>query len=268
MQESGATLSARELIERITPIYPLDMNWFTNQLGLEYPVFIYWKPFLIPEINATTKQTGSHVSIYINQNHPYTRQLFGFAHECGHLYLKHRSNPDILENGEDPGLHREADEFATEVLMPRLWTTYLACRSKTPLSLIRLLTRRHSVSVEAASRRILELQLYSGVITLVSRRQIIFNYTSDDHRVNKPALTSLVLRETDLLPRGCYTERRTGLQRTSPYHLYAYRFPSGDILAACVLEPDRRCQYGNMVQDMVLRSSYLKQPASTSQNPL
>lgn len=257
MRESGATLSARELIERITPRYPLDMYWFIKQLGLEYPVFIDWKSFHIPEISATIyHRIGSHVSIYINKNHPYSRQLFGFAHECGHLYLKHRSNLDILEKGEDPALHREADEFATEVLMPRLWTTYLACRSKNPLSLVRLLTQRHSVSVEAASRRILELQLYRGVITYVNRRQIAFNYASDDCRVHKTALTSLVVRETGLMPRGCYTERRTGLRRTSPYYLYAYRFPSGGILAACVLEPDRSRQYGDLVQDLLIRCAY------------
>lgn len=67
--------------------------------------------------------------IYVNANHPATRQRFTIAHELGH-YMKHRDrigdgivDDYLYRSGLTDSLEHEANQYAARLLIPRVLAT-------------------------------------------------------------------------------------------------------------------------------------------------
>lgn len=79
------------------------------------------------DISGYIKENNDNVDIYIDSNDAASRQRFTVAHELGHLLL----HPDkkipeggriLFRNGSYSPQEREANAFASELLMPTDWT--------------------------------------------------------------------------------------------------------------------------------------------------
>jgi Zn-dependent peptidase ImmA (M78 family) len=127
------------VLEGYKGIVPVPVVDIAKDLGIE--VFLT-KRFKDAKSGEITKEDGTY-KIYLNANHPYTRNRFTLAHEIAH-YKFDRDFLDQEEEIEDfagktftiPSLERtktehderelKADQFAAELLMPedefvRIW---------------------------------------------------------------------------------------------------------------------------------------------------
>lgn len=116
---------ARELLSQVGETKnPIDLVPILRHLGinLEYD-------FLEDEISGVLDmRSPQNPVILINQSHSDTRQRFSIAHEIGHFVLEHIKGTFHLDkkvlfrkdypNPEDARREREANVFATELLMP------------------------------------------------------------------------------------------------------------------------------------------------------
>lgn len=89
--------------------------------------------------------------IGVNLRHSETRQRFTIAHELGHFLAKHP--PMICLDGVDWAQERFANRFASSLLMPVRIVRPILSKGGTAEDIARTCL----VSVEAATRRILEL---------------------------------------------------------------------------------------------------------------
>lgn len=109
--------------------------------------------------------TGSY-KVYINRYSPEGRVNWTYAHEIGHIKLRHLENydPDLLTDEEHWVLDREANIFAAEFLMPKSWLVRYA---KLPLTIpdIGQLKDLFDVSWEAMINRLDELGIQSKLET-------------------------------------------------------------------------------------------------------
>ncbi|SMB95965.1 protein of unknown function [Thermanaeromonas toyohensis ToBE] len=184
---SRARQKARELVRSLMPKYPLDIVQFANLLGLAKPVEFHKRRGLPDEVSALVIDKDWYGSIHIlsNANHPITRQRFRCVHELAHLYLEHKGRLHFYSPGnwchEDPVEHNEADIFATEVLMPVFHVIELASQVKNPLKLLQAMQLKFGVSLEAAARRIIELEIYKNSACILLRDgQVVFAYETPD----------------------------------------------------------------------------------------
>lgn len=99
-----------------------------------------------------------HRLIGVNGNHHRHRQRFTLAHELGHIVLEHppESTCSSLQIVE---CNREADLFASELLMPDYFVTELLPRTQSPAILARLF----DVSEEAMVRKLRYSERKKGV---------------------------------------------------------------------------------------------------------
>jgi Zn-dependent peptidase ImmA (M78 family) len=82
-----------------------------NDFGIE----VFWREFA--EIDGILVRTPDSAYIGINTNRSFVRKRFTLAHELGHFLLHKGSHVDG-SNPADNMLEREADMFASELLMP------------------------------------------------------------------------------------------------------------------------------------------------------
>ncbi|MBX2989895.1 MAG: ImmA/IrrE family metallo-endopeptidase [Bacteroidetes bacterium] len=129
---------------------PIDVERLASMLG-----------FQIVTIQSVRDELSGLVSpkhkiIGVNANHHHRRQRFTLAHELGHIILNHppESRCSLHEIAE---LNREADAFASELLVPtQLLKPLLASRTYSPSTLSRLF----DVSEEAMILRLKTLVEY------------------------------------------------------------------------------------------------------------
>jgi len=219
------------------PSYPLDIVWFLDRfnLGLEKDKRVYLAPCdCLP--NSVSASLIKHPRLnyqYIiyNSAHNAERKRFSVAHEFGHLALKHKAYS--IGDDEDPAIKKEADDFATELLMPRLKFISAAMMNLNldPISLaMKLRNRRHFwVSLEAACRRLLDLGLFTGVFVLYDSCRRYFTYNSEDFDPceDKAEIINKLLNE---LKHAVNSKKFSA--KISGLFFFARRFSSGQILAA------------------------------------
>ena len=78
------------------------------------------------DVSGSIEIEGGKPVIYVNNDHPVTRQRFTIAHELGHWFCGHLTDRDgkIIDNAECKRSaewdmrEREANKFAAELLMP------------------------------------------------------------------------------------------------------------------------------------------------------
>lgn len=92
-------------------------------------------PDFAQETGFTVLRNDNKYDVYLNGELVVGRDCFTLAHELGHIMLKHLLffEPYYLDVNLHHYLDREADQFATELLMPANWIK-AACRFTTPTS--------------------------------------------------------------------------------------------------------------------------------------
>ena len=113
------------------------------------------------ELSGVLVLRAGRVLIGLNRSHSPVRRHFSFWHEVGH-YLLHRGSWQVCQAGDgrpkENGAvspEREADAFATSLLMPDDWVR--ACSAE--MRELSALARRFGVSPRAMARRLQELGL-------------------------------------------------------------------------------------------------------------
>ena len=99
---------------------PIDIKAIAKAEG-----FKLYNQKLPQDVSGMIEKTKSQKNIYINSGHAPTRQRFSLAHELGHHFLhtidgEHKDNATLFrkENETTPEIDKEANRFASELLMP------------------------------------------------------------------------------------------------------------------------------------------------------
>lgn len=230
MAESIASIKARLLVNALNPRYPLNVTWLASKI-LGKPVVIDEQDFPI-NICAliVNKPEYETVHIGVNRNRTRASQRFSIVHELAHPYLGHKGNISYIEEEEDPVLRTEADAFATEILMPKYRILSLAGKYQKPLPLLRQILLRHDVSLEAACRRLIELEIYRGAFICFNDSQPLFAYNTPGFNIGIEKIFTLPKIEKNSI-----TSKQEIVNET-PVTCYLQRFRSGKFLAVWVEE--------------------------------
>jgi IrrE N-terminal-like domain len=170
---SWAGLSARRApvdVRRIAKLLELDIR-HDDRAGAEGQFTLHERRAVI-----VTSSWGSEA-----------RQRFTIAHELGHAYLLH---PDRGLSGEVcrrwPDDELFCNDFAASLLLPRPWLTGLLARRGTTLGTLRAVAQRATVSLPAASLRLLRSGLWQYALTewrVVDGRWVLSKANGIDHRL-------------------------------------------------------------------------------------
>ena len=122
------------LIEKICSMAQANTPVSMVDIAKELNVKIYHTSGLKDGESGLIRKEGDAYVIYINKNHPMTRQRFTMAHEIAHFLLhkdKLDAGKEIIENAkrevalyrsdssdQDRQMEAEADKLAAELLMP------------------------------------------------------------------------------------------------------------------------------------------------------
>lgn len=237
MPDSIASIKARLLINRLNPRYPIDVEWFASQI-LNKPVTIH-EVDLDNQCSAVIydKTYYDYIHIGVNKNHPKRKQRFGCFHELAHIYLEHKGNISFIDGEEDPVLRKEADDFAAESLMPKHRILSLAANSKEPLWLVRQIFQLYTVSNEAASRRIFDLDIHRGAVMIFNHRRLFCNHKSNGFNYDIDVIDSILKYECSNLHCGKAIQKELHFYKTHII-LHLYRFYSGNFLAFLIEAKD------------------------------
>jgi len=165
----------------------------------------------------------------VNRNRTRASQRFAAVHELAHPYLGHHGDISFVEEEEDPVLHTEADNFATEMLTPKDRIISLAYKHRDPIPLLYQIMRVHDVSLEMACRRMIELEIYRGAFVCFSELQPFFAYNSKGF-----SLEAEIIYDLPKIERGCLIAKHETIKGVA-VTCYIQRFrQSGKFLAAWV----------------------------------
>jgi len=136
-----------------TAALPIDIEAIAERLGFTV-VRLYDAP-----VECAGIVSPRHRLIGINGTHHHYRQRFSLAHEIGHLVLHHPAERKC-SRGQIARLNREADTFASELLIPTpMLRSLLGSLRCTPA-----LARLFDVSEEAMERKLCSLDRYVAAL--------------------------------------------------------------------------------------------------------
>ena len=244
MAESIAVIKARLLVKNLAPRYPINILWFANQV-LHKPSIIHLRE-LNPNCNAVIidKPCYDHIHIGVNINHPDNKQRFSIIHEIAHIYCEHKGNISFIDSEEDPVLRKEADGFATEILMPKYHILTLSSRINNPLNLAREIYNNFDVSYETACRRILELYIYRGAFFMFSDRKYFYKYATPGYSYDVNVLRKIFFNTCPTMRCGEKWTQNISMFGESNT-LFLQRLRSGTYLAFLIKEKSNPLQSYN-----------------------
>lgn len=139
---------------------PINVVSLSKNLGFEV-AFVD----LPDKVSAAIKIEKNKKAIFVNSNHPKTRQRFSISHELGHYLSGHEDYDEEKRIYMDPNKkytnsqyknEEEADEFAAELLMP----DFLLKRDVLERKLgLRELSINYQVSEQAMAIQLVNLKL-------------------------------------------------------------------------------------------------------------
>ena len=147
------TVARSILKRRRIDIPPIDVN---GLIAAEAPGYrIIYEEQWPDDMSGLTNQTEK--TIRINTKHSYSRKRFSLAHELGHICLDHDTilPHRIVEDTLHKEFEKEADEFASELLMPI--NMFKKAFASTPD--LDALAQLFQVSTSAVSVRLIKLHL-------------------------------------------------------------------------------------------------------------
>ena len=128
---------------------PVPVDKIAEKLGLKLVEFEFPESFS----GVLRKERGV---IGVNKNHPLVRRRFTVAHELGHFILGHEGDSIDEQSDRPMPLEREANTFASHLLIP----TDLVTASVKRVGLdLKTLAKQSWVSEQAMTIRLLEMNL-------------------------------------------------------------------------------------------------------------
>lgn len=132
--------------------------------------------------------------IYINNDrliNPYSeRARFTFAHELGHYFIdEHRialsrgfinSHPSFTGFVSDWKMERQADYFASCLLLPQKWIIEDCFKRRFNFALIQELSKKYQVSITATALRIANIDVYPIMIIFSKNCKIKWYWFTED----------------------------------------------------------------------------------------
>jgi Zn-dependent peptidase ImmA (M78 family) len=183
------------------------------------------------ELDAVTQWIDGDPPLFlINTHAPADRFRFSLAHELGHVIMHDEPGPTPLQE-------RQADEFASEFLLPADAIRAELKRGRLDLPRLLALKHRWGVSMAALLRRASTL----GVITDWQYRNLMVEMSALGYRTQEPSdlvrenprfIPELVARLHD--DRGCHLDRladASGLLPDEFVRLYLQKDDFGDFPA-------------------------------------
>lgn len=152
--------------KRLHQKYDLSLPVNLNDLAKKYASLTYTDiPMDIDGVAADLKVTGRRPHIFVNNVMPAKRQRFTLAHEIGHVVIPWHTGTifDVTAINESDNnieyweIEKEANAFATELLMPSFWVEELVKQNSLDVAnLHREIVKTADVSDIAACLRLIQ----------------------------------------------------------------------------------------------------------------
>lgn len=136
------------------------------------------------------ERAGSSTVIHLNPKRPYGRQQFTLTHEFGHYLLEHVEGVPLDDQRVDPNIERYCDQFAREVLLPRVWVTEQFSDAPHTMATIDRLAGRTGTSVSASIHALNAYLSWGAGLLIWRQRRDLWRIA---HKAIHPALRGKVL---------------------------------------------------------------------------
>jgi hypothetical protein len=233
------------ILKDLNPPFPLPLGllaeYLTEKGYVDRPIEFHVMPL---PVQATAlcycRPEFLKIRIILNSNRPDGSQRFGGFHELGHLALGHKIGLLRLWgeriNGEEDPLERvQADQFATEIMMPESHVFQLAAHYDHPFVFIEKMREVFRASLEAVVRRLVELRIFHGAFFLYNPRKLYFAYSTPDFFYDLEKMKKFLIQEYKTIYEGqefVWFERELE-DGTMEYYT---KYLSGNVLLALVKE--------------------------------
>jgi Zn-dependent peptidase ImmA (M78 family) len=182
---NAASTYAMELISALTPSAPIELAALANTLGLEIE-YCSASGFDGALICSKSNRVGT-ILVKDSIREP-GRKRFTIAHEIGHYVLPHHGHAGCLCGSDDveswaqsiADHEREANIFASELLVPRALVTEKVRQSHPTFDLIRDIAGTFSTSLTASAYRVMDLTGFRAAIVWSTRGVIRWFKSSDE----------------------------------------------------------------------------------------
>lgn len=151
---------------------PVDLYYIAEKLNC---IIRYVKDFPLTVDGMVLPLASGEYLVLINQYIKSVRKRFTLAHELGHVYLKHYLKYGLYKSKDQQKgiIERQADVFATELLMPKHWVRKYYQEIKN----IEELAQLFWVSKESMTIRLKELNLiqpdYSDLLDEIGYEKLV-----------------------------------------------------------------------------------------------
>ena len=157
-------------------------------------------PVDIDGICLDLNMLGARPKIWLNKELRHHRKRFTLAHEIGHVMIPWHigsivddlDSDDPSERGEYREMEAEANRFASELLMPRAWSTEICVRAEHMRGAMHTITQVADVSLQAASLRIMQCGPPGYLFAGVRNGQIISAGRTYGTKGGRPPIGALV----------------------------------------------------------------------------
>lgn len=208
---SEATKKAQKIIEDLKIDHP-NLLIYLNEICMVRNVYVREGELDGAEARLTVAPRGGLVKavILVKPTKDYQgRTRFSIAHELGHFEL-HQSTPSLVtcnpgEIGEDLARshdqkrEREANEFASELLMPTQFIQpEIQLSEKPSLRFIEVLAKKYQTSFLATARRFITLTKETCALVYFDQNQVLFHLRSNSFKDQNFSINS------GLIPRSSF----------------------------------------------------------------
>lgn len=180
---------AEYIADYYSPKGAINLEIIADNLGVTYSYGNYGDAF-----DGLLEHSFGKFHIYINVDrldHPYTdRARFTFAHELGHYFIDHHRNalaqglvpshPSFTGFVSDNLVEREADFFASCLLLPKARIKQDCFKRKFNFKLIQELSKKYQTSLTATSLRYATIGCYPIMIVCSINNKIKWYWYTDD----------------------------------------------------------------------------------------
>ena len=156
-------------------------------------------PVDVDGVCLNLKTPGKKPRVLINSRKPKNRRRFTAAHELGHIVIPWHVGSIIDETDvDDEGMdgywviEKEANRFASELLMPEAWVQAKLENTKDALSVLEHIIQDGGVSAQAARIRLMEILPAGHIVAHVDDGAVVASCRSLGTLANQPAVGSRI----------------------------------------------------------------------------